>query len=457
MFPNDIDNNRYPLHTRKWGIAIGTLIMVAVVPLCLVSPGTLQITLPILLAVCLTASWTRGTLARVVMPTVTHGGKVAAALLGFAAVSALWSDKPLESLGWVTGTALAAAGCGIAIRYLLLEPRSNALHIAEGLWIGFLAGLLYLGTEALTDQAIKIFVYNLVGLKPSQLKPLDHFIWKHGRLVGIDSFDLTRSFTAVPLMVWGVILAILGSQRHKFAKPLAWATYLLTVFVLLVGNNETTKVSIIVGSVSFAIAWWSKSWSSRLLRVSWVVICLAIVPIALGLYRANLHNAPWVQSTAQHRIIIWNRFTEETMKRPLLGVGAGMAYWKFDPHKEAIQGESWARYSRDVHCVYLQIWFELGIAGAVLLSLLGLAVIQRLDRLPAAVVPYAHASFASAAAILGSSYGLWRPWFNLTFLISVLAFVIGVRAMLERQHLLRHSPSKRVPLPRGSSEAIASE
>lgn len=457
MFPNDIDDNRYPLHTRKWGIAVGSLIMVAVVPLCLVSPGTLQITLPILLAVCLFVSWTRGELARVLTPTVTHGGKIAAALLGFAALSALWSDKPLESLGWATSTALAALACGIGFRYLLLEPRSNALHIAEGLWIGFLAGLLYLGTEALTDQAIKIFFYNLVGLKPSQLKPLDHFIWKQGRLVAIDGFDLTRSFTAVPLIVWGAILAILGSQRHRFAKPLAWATYLLTAGVLMAGNNETTKVAIIVGSIAFAIAWWSKSWSSRLLRVSWVVICLAIVPITLGLYRANLHNAPWVQSTAQHRIIIWNRFTEETMKRPLLGVGAGMAYWKFDPHKEAINGEAWARYSRDVHCVYLQIWFELGVIGAVLLSLLGLAIIQRLDRLPAAVVPYAHASFASAAAILGSSYGLWRPWFNLTFLIGALSFAIGLRAMLERQHVLRFRRRKQVPVSHPPSAAIASK
>lgn len=437
-------------------MAIGTLIMVAVVPLCLVSPGTLEITLPILLAVCLIASWMRGTLGRVLTPTVTHGGKVAAALFGFATVSALWSDKPLETVGWVTGTALAAAGCGIGVRYLLLEPRSNALHIAEGLWIGFLAGLLYLGTEALTDQAIKIFVYNLVGLKPGQLKPLDHFIWKQGRLVGIDGFDLTRSFTAVPLIVWGAILAILGSQRHKFAKPLAWATYLLTLSVILAGNNETTKVAIIIGSVSFAIACWSKMWSSRLLRASWIVACLAIVPITLGLYRANLHNAPWVQSTAQHRIIIWNRFTEETMKRPVLGVGAGMAYWNFDPHKEAIKGEAWARYSRDVHCVFLQIWFELGVVGAVLLSLLGLAIIQRIDRLSASIVPYGHASFASAAAILGSSYGLWRPWFNLTFLIGTLSFVIGVRAMLERQHLLKHRPGKRVPVPSvHSGDAIA--
>lgn len=431
--------------------------MVAVVPLCLVSPGTLQITLPILLAVCLFAAWTRGELGRVLTPTVTHGGRIAAALLGFAAVSALWSDKPLESLGWATGTALTALACGIGVRYLLLERRSDALHIAEGLWIGFLAGLLYLGVEALTDQAIKIFVYNLVGLKPSQLKPLDHFIWKQGRLVAIDGFDLTRSFTAVPLIVWGAVLAILGSQRHRFAKPLAWATYLLTVLVLMVGNNETAKVALIAGSMAFVIAWWSKIWSSRLLRVAWVVICLAIVPITLGLYRANLHNAPWVQSTAQHRIIIWNRFTEETMKRPFLGVGAGMAYWKFDPHKEAIKGEAWARYSRDVHCVYLQIWFELGVIGAVLLSLLGLAIIQRLDRLPAAVVPFAHASFASAAAILGSSYGLWRPWFNLTFLVGVLSFAIGLRAMLARQHLLKFRPGKRARVPHPSSEAIASK
>lgn len=456
MFPNDVDKDRYPRSTRTWGIFVGTLIMIAV-PLCLVSPGTLEITTPIVFAACLFAAWMRGYFKRILVPPVTHGTKVAAALIAFAALSALWADRPMQSLNWVSGTALVAVCCGIVARYMLMEPRSSALHIAEGLWIGFLVGMLYLGIESLTDQSLKIAAYNLIGLKPANLKPPSFFTWKDGVLVAIKDFDLTRSFTAAPLLLWGVLLAILGSLRPHLGKPLAIFTFVLSAAVLFVGNNETAKVALVSGSIAFAVAAFSVKWSSRLLRGAWVVVCLAIVPISLSLYRANLHNAPWVQPTAQHRIIIWNRFTEETLKRPILGVGAGMAYWNFDPNKTVRQGESHARYSRDVHCVYLQFWFELGVFGAVLLSLLGLAIIQRLDRFPEAAVPYAHAGFASAAAVMGSSYGLWRPWLNLTFALSVVAFSIGLRALLRRQTVIippveppRGLPARPSPQPEGA-------
>lgn len=436
MFPNDVDKGRYPLASRRGGIVVGTMIMTIAVPLCLVSPGTLEITLPIVLATCLFFAWQRGNLLRVLTPTSTNLTKIAAALLGFAAVSALWSDRPFQTIGWVSGTAFAALFCGMGVRYVLLEPRSSALHIAEGLWIGFLAGLLYLGIEAVTDQAIKIFIYNLIGFKEGSLKPPGNFNWRDGRIVSIADFDLTRSFTSIPLLLWGCLLAILGSQKHWIAKPLAWVTLALAFFVTFVGSNETAKVAMLAGMMSFVIAYFSVTWGTRLLQVGWLIACLAIVPISLALHRAKLHEASWVQPTAQHRILIWTHFTEGALEQPLFGVGAGMAYWHFDPNKKPQKGEPYSRYARDAHSVYLQTWFELGVVGAILLSFFGLALLDRMRRLPAGIVPYAHATFASTAAVLAASYGLWRPWFNLTFAISAVAFAIGLRAMIGRQQAL---------------------
>ena len=102
-----------------------------------------------------------------------------------------------------------------------------------------------------------------------------------------------------------------------------------------------------------------------------------------------------------------------------------------------MDGEKFTRYSRDVHCVYLQIWYELGVVGAALFALLGLAILQRLQRMPHSIIPYAHGAFASAAATIAASYGLWRPWFNLMFVLGVIAFAIGLRSLLRRQHLLQ--------------------
>lgn len=437
MFPNDIDKVRYPLNTRRWGMLIGTLIMVAV-PLCLVSPSTLPITLIPVFAAIVAGAYKRGFLGNLV-PPVTHGTKVAAALLGFAAVSSIWSVRPIESVGWASSTALVALLCGVSVRAIFIEPRSSAMHIAEGLWIGFLAGLLYLGIEASTGQSIKLIVYQIIGFEKGDLKPPSHFRWRDGELVSIADVDLTRSFASVPLLLWGVLLAVLGTLSGPPGRWLASATFMFTFAVVMAGSNETAKVALLAGALAFAIGWASKTWGHRLLQTAWVIACLAIVPITLGLYRANFHNAEWLQETARHRVIIWNRFTEETMRNPVVGAGAGVAYWN-PASRLPMPGEQFPRYSRDVHCVYLQIWYELGVVGAALFALLGLAILQRIQRMPDAIIPYAHGAFASAATTIASSYGLWRPWFNLMFVLAVIAFAIGLRTLLRKQHILYRCP-----------------
>ena len=440
MFPNDLDKIRYPLNTRFWGVFIGTLVMVAT-PLWLVSPGTLQITTPIVFAGILYAAYARGVLLDLV-PPVTQGTRVALALLSYLMISALWSTNPSASLSWASGAAVVAFTCGIAVRAMLIEPRRTNLHIAEGLWVGYLAGLVYLAAELLSQQSIKIFLYNLLDLQPQQLKPVHHFFWKDGKIVGIMEADLTRSITPVPLLLWCCLLAIKGTLLGRTAAFWSWLTFLFSAGVILISPNETAKLALICAAVSFAIALYNTKLSYRLLQVAWVVACILIVPITLGLYRANLHNAPWLQPSAKHRIIIWNRFTEETMKQPWIGLGTGMAYWNYETNKELSEGESYTRYSRDVHCVYLQVWFELGVIGAILFTLFGLALLQRLQRLPVQAVAYAHAAFAAAGVTLGSSYGLWRPWFNLTFAFTVVAFALALRAVMRKESLgLTRGPS----------------
>jgi hypothetical protein len=242
---------------------------------------------------------------------------------------------------------------------------------------------------------------------------------------------LTRSIAPVPLFIWAALLSIRGTLLPRAAKRWAAGTFLFAAFTVAVSPNETAKLALIAGTIAFVFANLSRTWSARILRAGWVLACLAIVPFSLALYRANLHNAPFVQPTAQHRIIIWNRTAEETMKSPILG--AGMAYWNFDTSKKLNEGESFRRYSRDAHSVFLQTWFELGIVGAVLLSLFGLAVIQRMQRLSAAIIPYAHATFVSGAVTLAASWGLWRPWFMYMFAYTVVLFAIGVRTMIRQQ------------------------
>lgn len=431
MFPNDLDKTRYPIESRYWGVFVGTLIMVAV-PLALVSPATQEFLLPPVIAGILYASYKRGQLYSL-LPTSGSGIWLTAAIVAYAAISAAWAQRPLASIGWVAGAALAALASGMTARAMLQEPRRNALHIGEGLWVGMLAGLLYLFIEALSGQAIKLQLFNLLHLKAAHLKPPHHFQWSGNRLVWISPMDLTRSIAPVPLFLWASLLAIRGTLLPRSAMMWAWGTFAFALVTVFVAPNETAKASLLVGAAIFAFACYSPKWSGRLLQTGWVMACLAIVPISLALYRANLHNATWVQPTAQHRIIIWNRTAEETMKAPVLGIGAGMAYWNYDDNADVKEGEKHRRYSRDAHSVFLQTWFELGVVGAALLCLFGLAVLRRLQRLSPVIIPYGFATFASSATMLASSWGMWRQWFMYMFAFAVVLFAIGVRTMIRQQ------------------------
>jgi O-antigen ligase len=77
--------------------------------------------------------------------------------------------------------------------------------------------------------------------------------------------------------------------------------------------------------------------------------------------------------------------------------------------------------------VYLQTWFELGLIGATLLTLLGLAVLQAIGTLGPQLQPYAYATFASAALTAASSYGMWQIWFVGAFGFCAVLFGLSAR------------------------------
>ena len=84
------------------------------------------------------------------------------------------------------------------------------------------------------------------------------------------------------------------------------------------------------------------------------------------------------------------------------------------------------------HSVYLQTWFELGLVGATLLTLLGLAILQAIRALAVPLQRYAYATFASAAIMAASSYGMWQIWFIAMFGLCAALFALGAELNSKR-------------------------
>lgn len=351
------------------------------------------------------------------------------AFSGFAAASALWAMFPfpamkvsLEGAVWLIAGILGSAA-------MMGETRRNQFHLAEGLWIGFIAGLLYLLVELLTDQSIKIFLYNALSIPKPWLRPPAAFKWSGDLLVAISPHDLARSIAPITLLLWSSLLCLRSTAPGGQWKLWSAGVYALAVLVIVLSVHETSKVAIVVSSLIFVLSLKSVRGAAWLLRVGWVLACLAAVPVSLALYRAGLHKAPWLQMTAQHRVVIWNHTAESTLKAPYVGVGAGSMY-QMDARAAAQRKQSIERLSpnaRHAHNVYLQTWLELGAVGAALLALVGLGLIEAIQSLHQRQRPYAHATLAAVMCIAAASYGMWQAWFLAMFALTAVCFVLAYR------------------------------
>lgn len=426
VFTHELDRAAIPLASRKRGVIIGTLVM-GFAAAALISPRTIPFGLPVV-AVCAAALGSgREALLREWSPS-KNGVLTVVAFLGLALVSMLWAaewDAPLGPALKGSAYLLAALAAAVVMRN---ERRSDAFHIAEGLWIGLLAGLVYLLFEIASGQAIKLALYRALALGPGDLRPPMYFTWTGRRLDAISPFDLTRNIAPISMYLWAALLAMRSGMPSRKARVGVIAMFVLAALVIGLSEHETSKVAMAASTLIFALAYARPELSLKVLRVGWVAACLAIIPVSLALHRAGLHQATWLQNTARHRVIIWNHTAEESLKAPLLGVGAGMMYRLGSaPEKMKNPGEDFQYNVPHAHNIYLQTWFELGAAGAAILTLIGLAILERIGRMSIRAQPYAQATFASAMVMAAASYGMWQPWFIAMFAFCVTAFAIAVR------------------------------
>jgi O-Antigen ligase len=430
MFSSELDRVGHPFRTRAWGILLGSIVLVSVAA-TLVSAKTVPFVFAVTLASFLTAAALRGQLAH----ALPRRGSVSlhlAIFLLYALASSAWAVDPENSIISTLAAILVGGGTLCLLRLFADETRPNLLHMGEGLWMGFIVGLLYLFTEILTDQSIKIWLYNAVGIAPGDLAPTSYFSWSGGKLVAISREDLTRNMAPLTIFLWPAIAGIEGTMKRPWKIVVAVLTVIVAGAVVMQAWHETSKLALVLGLATFACAYLATRLTGRLVATGWVVACLAVLPAALIAYRLDLHNASWLQSSARHRIIIWNLTAEQALKSPWLGVGARTTYvlgprLERDLAKRPGADLRWS-LSAHSHSVYLQTWFELGLIGAALLTLLGLAILQAIKSLAAQLQPYAYATFASAAVMAGSSYGMWQFWFVSSF--GFCAALFGLSANL---------------------------
>lgn len=401
----------FPDSGPKWDIVVASIFMV-VTTASLVSAKSMAFTVVIFVSILIGTQIARGKFSGALIrqsPTTMP----IAALMGLCAISLIWADDQAEALHKLAIISLIAASVLVTVRSIASGTPADSARLGESLWIGLLVGLIYVFIRNLTNGAADSAVLPTIAHK----------------LVRFSLGEVVRSIAPITLLLGPALLAIAAGFLNPWRLIFSLAVTLASVFAVVSSPHETSKLALVAWITVFALSYLSRTATYRILLVAWASACLLVVPISIFAHAQNLQNAPWLQRSAQDRILIWHRFAVLTLDAPLLGHGFDMAATTKPTVDGVVElpklenggnGPDTPEPFRAIHPhnAYLQVWYELGALGVGLFLTSGLSILLGLSRLQTQQQPFLFATAAATMIMLFSSYGLLQVWF-----IGLLGFV----------------------------------
>ncbi len=347
-----------------------------------------------------------------------------------ATVSGLWApsllNASMKGLGLAIILVAALAGSGV----FSADGSSRRQAIASGLIIGLSIALLLVAVNVLTADWLTRKLFTLAPLLAASIAK--HVTFADGVAVAVsDSVGNRPMAVATLLLVPGMIIAR-RLHRSLLRNAFFFCVAIYVAAVLLNARHQSSQLAIVVGASVLLMAWLNVNITRRIVLVTWCVGVMAAPLVGALALKLEVHQASWLFSTARQRVIIWGTTAERIAERPILGHGAAAAevLQKSTPRPAVRDGEVFARTTaRHAHNAYLQIWLDLGLVGALLLTAIGAALVQRTAQLLAGDQAWALAAFAVGVAMMASSYGMWQAWIQASL---GLALALAAAAMALR-------------------------
>jgi hypothetical protein len=367
-------------------------------------------------------------------------------LAAWSSVTALWSPVPILSVGAASFLIFVALETEIIVASSRHAPLPLVEHCALGLVAGGLVVFGFLAWEALTDQSLSRWVFSHV---PMLREPVGkHVFLRDGRVVHISEASANRRDLIAALLVVPFVAYVARAPRNWGWSLAAAATALLCGIIFLFTESLSSQLALLFAVLTWGLAQIRLRLVRPALSVLWTCAVLLPVPIALGLFAAHVQDASLLPKSAQERVVIWSVYAKNVMQRPLSGIGADAtpalqeAFQSLQfPHRTSRSPPSPARphaYATHSHNVYLQVWYELGAPGALLLLGFGLSLLYAIGRMREELQPYAFAQFSMVATLVAFSYGIWQHWFLSAIAFGAAALLL-VDVVLMRREAGRHS------------------
>lgn len=334
------------------------------------------------------------------------GVRLAAAFTALSVASALWSMTPQASIkkALVLGLVLF---CGLVLTYAARRLQGEGRRMFEtGLILGGILGFSLLAIEIVFAGPLYQLLWEVMGIPPQPASSM------------LRALNQGAAVAAIFLLPW-----TLAVRRRK--GPLwAGAGFAVCVAVLAFAQADSHKAALVVGLAAALLVFIGGKAALKGFAVLFVIGVLS-APWVVTLLPDPLqpdNAATSLSKSSQHRLVIWQTTASHVFERPLLGSGFDTArafYGRDKKTKRYFGGKEgavrWTNSFEPIplhpHNGILQVWLELGLAGALLLAA-SLFFITR--RLGAADNRFERAgifgAFVTGLMIFSISYGAWQSW-----------------------------------------------
>lgn len=337
---------------------------------------------------------------------------------------------------WSTNPVLAYLGVGsFFLSSLVVHVVSRTLPFAafeplRAMCVGFygvyavVASLLCI--EILLENPIHLWVFQqLAGIAPT----VTGAVVENGVVRSFPPFFLNKHMAALTFLFWPAALAALHLAKSTHLRALLLAGLLPALLAVAASAHESSKLAVAGSLLVFGACMILPRLMKPALVAGWAFACVAVVPITSWMYAHQWYKQPWLQGSAQHRVVIWGVTGSKIAEAPIFGHGmvAARDFNIKDKEQPVFADGTQFPVSTGPHAhnVYLQVWFDTGAAGAVLLLAIGLYTLMVISYTGPAAQPTLYAAFAGNALMAGFSYSVWTRWFLVSYGFSVVFAVLA--------------------------------
>lgn len=353
------------------------------------------------------------------------------AILTYCAINACWAVDVHEAYTKVGLLLAILAGTYVAAR-VIETGRAEDMHILGcALPLAAIIAGAYLVTELLSDQALLRGLYNYVPwTRPGDAK---HVAFQGAAISWISPARLNKAAACFIMVIFPLALMLRCNWKVKWRSVILSALAAATVVVAFFSEHEASKVALVASLLTYLLSRFYLKAAHLLTVAAWISAFVLVVPMAHLLHGAGLHQAQWLPNSARMRVIIWKETADRTAEVPILGKGLRSAKVEHLRALKELNQNPQKAQSSDLktalhpHNVYLQIWYELGVIGALLFCIAGTSVIRWIARCPEDTQTYGYATFAGVATIAMFSWGMWQAWYLYATALTALLFLLANR------------------------------